>query len=1028
MNVNRSSIGQCYRTFLILLLFSNYSYTQTGPAGVGNSSNNIIWLDAHALGFPDGSPIALWNDQSDNGNNFSQAASSQRPLYNLSGISGIPSLSFDGANDIMESSAIPALESANITYFVVYDRTTTTSDMIITADYTSNFKKWRTYMNNGQNTILSAHYSPTIKWVRYTDPPGASFFSTHITPTQIRTYNQGDVEMTRSATYTTPSGHNHIYLGNRDPLTESSYSFTGEIAEVVIYNTALNDLERIMVENYIGAKYNMAIPTDHYAYQATHKFGLIGLGNDGTNSVTTAQGAGILELSAATDLSVDDYYVVAHTDFRPDDYNLIDVPESLPEHQRLERTWKLNETGETGTTTLTFKLDVYDFASSDSYRLLADTDGVFADATVLTGIYDGGTSSISFDVDLSDGAYFTLAGIQEILEIHSIVDGDWSSTATWDCTCIPSTNDLVYIDPATTVNIDQDAFVAYLAIESGGSLEMSADFNLSIKEDWDINGEVDFTAGKVSLVGSDAQTVSINPTSLIVTRLSNLLVDNPSDADVTFENGIFSLSGTFSPNLGNIVIAPSTQFIIESNSPTEGGRIGPIISPTTITGNIAVERFIPPGVADWRNLSSPVIGSTFDDWDPDLAMSGPGFPDGCASGPDDPCFKSVRYTNHSISVNVLNSYEPITNGRGFELFVGSDLELFDGTTLTSTGPVNSATDVIRNYSTGWTTIGNPYASPIHYNEVNKSSSISKYYYVYDAAAGVFQWYDELSGTSSVPEITANGLIATGQAVWIFATSEGTITYQQNCKSDQNATFFRGSAGENTALKIALTSEFSSYTCTMEIQESTLSSDSFDEDLDILHLSTGKEKGPAITMNCAGQLIRKNFIRDDGANKTFELDVHFNESGRHIISASNWDKFRTYDSIYLTDQISETTVNLKDADYIFNVDLDNTDNNRFTLTLINHENTEESQPDQLSSFNQLNQIAIMGSDLVITCDELYEEDITIAISNILGQREITFEHVTFMEGENRIALPQHLQGVLLITFQTGNEMFTKKIHL
>ncbi len=1020
MTVDRHPIAKYFPTLVFFILFSHHSIGQTGPGGVGNSTNNVVWLDAHALNFSDGTPIAIWNDHSGNTNNFSQAASTQRPLYNSTGIGGVSSLTFDGFNDIMESSSIAALESANVTYFIVYDRTTTTSDMIITADYTSNFKKWRTYMNNGQNTLLSAHYSPSIKWVRFTDPPGSSFFSTHITPTQIRTYNQGDLEMSRTANYIIPTGHNNVYIGNRNPLTESNYTFTGEIAEVVIYNTALNNLERIMVENYLGAKYNMAIPTDHYSYQATHKFGLIGIGNDGVNLLSTAQGAGVLEISSAAGIDPGEYFVVAHTDFDLDEFNSVDVPASLPEHQRFERSWKLDETGDVGITTLTFRLGLDDFATSDSYRLLVDTDDVFADATIITGTYDAG--NVSFDINLEGGQYFTLVGFQEQLEIHSITNGDWSSTSTWDCSCLPTINDLVFIDPSTTVNIETEAFATALTVESGGTLEMSVDASLALKENWDIIGEVNFTAGKVSLIGSDSQTISISPGSVLTTVLNDLIIENTSTEDVTFENGTFSLHGVFAPNLGNIVIDPSTEFIIASTSPTDGGRIGPVISPANITGNVSVQRFIPPGLADWRDLCSPVLGSTFDDWDPDLAMSGPGFPDGCATGPDDPCFKSVRYTDHSISVNILNSYEPITNTRGFQLFVGSDLETFDGTTLTSTGPINSSADIIKTYSTGWTTIGNPYASPIAYNSIIKSSSISKYYYVYDAAAGVYQWYDEFSGTSSVPEITANGLIATGQAVWIFATSAGNITFQQNCKSFDNATFFRNSSVVNEALQIELTSEASNFTCTMEIQETGQTNDGYDELSDIVHLSTGQEKGPALTMLCSNQLIRKNFIKDNGANKTFELATHFNEAGQHTISASNWANFRDYDFIYLVDQMTGTTVNLKVTNYTFNVDLDNTNPQRFTLLLENSDQTTGSDLEKGIDIRQ------MGHTLVITNNSSDQKEVNILISNIIGQKELNYEHTLLTPGENQITLPASLSGIQLITIQTTNELFTKKIYL
>ncbi|MFT5821145.1 MAG: hypothetical protein ACI8ZM_002394 [Crocinitomix sp.] len=1031
MNLSKMLYHKYILIFSCISMSCNFAFSQTGPGGAGDISDNQIWLDAHSLNFADGDEVTIWSDLSGNGSNFTQGESSKKPVFSTSGINGVPSLIFDGVNDIMASGAIPALESANITYFMVYDRATTSSDMLITSTYTSSVKKWRTYMNNGQNTILSAHYSPSIKWVRYTDPPGASFFSTHITPTHHQTFNQGDLEMDKSVAYTVPSGHNNVFIGNRNPLTVSGYTFTGEISELIVFNSALNDLERIMVENYLGAKYNMAIPTDHYSFQATHRYGLVGLANDGTNMQTTAQGAGILELSAATDLESDEYYLIAHTDYLPNQFNEIDIPAALDGHVRLERTWRLNETGELGTVTLNFKLGLEDFAASDSYRLLVDDDGTFGDATIVTGTYDGGTSSVSFDVDLADGDFFTLAGLQEILEIHSITDGNWSEATTWDCTCVPNINDEVFIDPFTDVLIDIETSVDQLIIYENGRLEMTDDVNINIRNDWKINGAVNFTGGTVSLIGSDAQHIVMATGTLDNVILNDIVINNSSAEEVRFTGDAFLLNGTLFPNQGNIIISASSTFIVTSTGPSTSGRIGEIISPTTITGQISVERFIPAGLADWRDLSSPVVGSTFDDWDPDLAMGGPGFPDGCAYALEDPCFKSVRYTNYGVEVNVLNSYEPIVNSRGYNLFVGSDLETFDGTTLTSTGTLNTSTDIVKSYSTGWTTVGNPYASPISYQNLGKSSSISKYFYVYDAASGVYQWYDQTSGTASIPEITSAGLMATGQGIWIFATSAGTITYRQLAKSDANATYIRDSERIDKSLQITLQENNSTYHCAAILQEKDGAIDGLDDSLDIRHFSNEMAKGPSISFQDI-ELLRKNYIGNDGRDKTFSLATTILNEGYYTISADNWSNFRNYRSILLYDKNTGETINLKEGNYIFYGEKANEDKqkNRFNLILSNAEATNNDDGIYSNNISEISNLSIkqMGSIVDITAINDEESITTITLTNVLGQNVVFSTALLLNSGSNIITIPNNLKGFHIITIQTKNEQLTMKLVL
>ncbi|MBK9590955.1 MAG: hypothetical protein IPO32_05415 [Crocinitomicaceae bacterium] len=183
--------------FIFCLVQAGISLAQTGAAGVGNSSNNVIWLDAN---------------------------------------------------------------------------------------------RWLSYSNSGSNLLMSAHYSPTIKHASFTEPGGAfTFTSTHILPASISQRSQGSLMATTGGVYTVPTGHNKVTLGNVPFTTWQNCTLNGYIAEVVIYNSALNNLERILIENYLGAKYNMTIPTDLYAYQATHNIGLIALGNNGVNSQTTAK-------------------------------------------------------------------------------------------------------------------------------------------------------------------------------------------------------------------------------------------------------------------------------------------------------------------------------------------------------------------------------------------------------------------------------------------------------------------------------------------------------------------------------------------------------------------------------------------------------------------------------------------------------------------------------------------------------------------------------------------------------------------
>jgi hypothetical protein len=835
--------------------------------------------------------------------------------------------------------------------------------------------------------------------------------------------------MSKSATMTTPSGHIGIYLGNRNPTSVSLYTYTGDIAEVIIYTDQLNDLEKVLVENYLGAKYGMGIPEDLYDYEAFHKFGLIGIGDDGVSTQTVAQGAGELEIASPTDMTADEYYLVAHTDHSFSTYTDVDLPVELDGHERLERTWRVGETGDVGTVTFTFNLGDDDYAAEDSYRLLVDDDGDFSDCEIITGTYDAGT--LTFEVDLDDGDYFTISGIPEILVIHSITDGLWSEPSTWDCDCIPAANDEVYIDPSTSVTVDVDAFVGFFRVDFLGELIMNTDVTLDINQDWEIVGLLDFTDGAISLTGDIAQDVTISATTAYVAELNDVIVANSSAGDVTFSEKSYRINGTFSTNQGNVVIDPSTTFIIASNSATEGGRVGPIISPATFTGNVTVERFIPAGLADWRDICSPVVGTTFDSWDPDLAMSGPGFPDGCAFGPDG-CFRSVTFTDHSIQYEVLNSSDEIVNRRGYEIFVGTDLETFDGTTLRSTGTLNPATDLVQNYTTGWTIMGNPYASPIAFSTLVKSGSIGNYFYVYDPATGAYEWYDGASGTSSLPEITEDGLMATGQAVWIFANSAGNITFNQFNKVENNATFIRSEDLEDNSLHLTLTANESDYSCTMMLEEKEAATDGLDEEFDIRHLSTGLERAPSIATLEDDVQIRKNFIAPNARDKSFDLFINIVEDGYHTVTLTNWAYFRDYQKILLFDHTTGETVDLKSENYVFYGETESDLAGRFTLILSNaaEGDVDTIDPSTEMSTETESELVITQMDNILEVESTidYSLPTTVTVTNVLGQKIIYETTTTLISGKNLITLPENLSGFHIITFRTGEKIVSHKVIL
>ncbi|MGB3798963.1 MAG: hypothetical protein WA952_04060, partial [Lewinella sp.] len=102
-------------------LYFTTAMAQTGPGGVGNTSNNGLWLRTDALNLTDGDVVASWDDISGNGNTAHQDTASQRPVYHsTSALNGMPVVRLDGEDDRLLVDDTDILDNTTgITYFAV---------------------------------------------------------------------------------------------------------------------------------------------------------------------------------------------------------------------------------------------------------------------------------------------------------------------------------------------------------------------------------------------------------------------------------------------------------------------------------------------------------------------------------------------------------------------------------------------------------------------------------------------------------------------------------------------------------------------------------------------------------------------------------------------------------------------------------------------------------------------------------------------------------------------------------------------
>ncbi len=387
---------------IILTLGMHFeSFSQTGPGGVGSSSNLETWVNASHLSLSNNDLVTSWTDFSGNVNNADQVDVSKQPVFLTNQINGLPAVSFDGVNDYLDFSS--SITATATTIFTVVRPTS--------SDYRSILAIDNHHISYGRSTIRAEFPTGALKASKsqsfsisqmYTD-------SESISATSVSLTNGGTpFNRTRTGFYnlTNNSIGSLFYTGS------NKFFFQGEMAEIIVFNEELNLARRNIISNYLAAKYNLNTSPNLYSFKATHGEEVIGVGQEVDGSHTLSRGLDSIQISNPSSLNNGDYLIIGSDG---GSYAVSGDVGSLVS-QRWTRTWRPDITGTPGTVDITFYLGNNDFAvDPNEYALYIENgDGIFSNgATSIhqTGMaYDALNKTVTFTgVPLTNGSYFTLA-------------------------------------------------------------------------------------------------------------------------------------------------------------------------------------------------------------------------------------------------------------------------------------------------------------------------------------------------------------------------------------------------------------------------------------------------------------------------------------------------------------------------------------------------------------------------------------------------------------------------------------------
>jgi hypothetical protein len=233
--------------------------------------------------------VARWQDKSGNLRHLTQSTSGSRPLRKTSQQGGLDTLSFDGSNDVMSvassSATFSFLHQADSTVFLVARAGTTANPdaayiAIATGTGTEgapNFTLWfedrnlpeEDYvanenvrvivgarpgqsavdtLNNGRNGWTPNAYKLVSLVTRPANATAAQRVAARINGGTSASGN------TNSASVNTGSAMADLHVG---APSAGAFYWNGNIAEVVIYNSALSDANRALVEQALIAKWGL---------------------------------------------------------------------------------------------------------------------------------------------------------------------------------------------------------------------------------------------------------------------------------------------------------------------------------------------------------------------------------------------------------------------------------------------------------------------------------------------------------------------------------------------------------------------------------------------------------------------------------------------------------------------------------------------------------------------------------------------------------------------------------------------------
>lgn len=442
-----------------------------GPGGV--NSNIALWLradlevfsDAGSTAAVDGNDVGQWNDQSSPADNGSESnlfgGGIIEPTYETNEINFNPVLRFTdpGSSNASYIETSTNTVSGDMTMISVFKtgqndgnaNNFVTSPALIgasettgTLDYGLGMENGTIWVNANTTTTFDAETSNTFN---DSQPHFATATRTQSSGA-ITIFVDGNSETTGTGSTSALSDPTSFGIGNHSDGDEDA-QFAGDIAETIVFSSVLTSDERNRVESYLSLKYGITMnaaddggtgSVDERDYRAgdggviwdfdgqgsTYYNDIFGIGKDDLSCFEQTQAKSensdaLVTFNNNGSFSTDDSFLISGND-NADIEAVGNKERPATINSRLNREWRVQETGTVGSISLTYDMSTISGPlgtgtnNANLLRLMVDDDGDFSNGgTTLispTSI-DGTANTVTFSVDFTNGQYYTLGSTEE---------------------------------------------------------------------------------------------------------------------------------------------------------------------------------------------------------------------------------------------------------------------------------------------------------------------------------------------------------------------------------------------------------------------------------------------------------------------------------------------------------------------------------------------------------------------------------------------------------------------------------------